>query len=72
MTEEELNREEAKIPELAVKALQEAQQTALASGHPVVVVIDGELVRISKEGREVIKKIPSPFKPPVRTKQASK
>ncbi|MGL6095622.1 MAG: hypothetical protein ACRC7O_07490 [Fimbriiglobus sp.] len=33
------------VPERAVQALTEAQRRAMAAGHPVVLVLDGKLIR---------------------------
>ena len=50
MTEEELTELENTIPALAVQALNEATRKALASGRPVVLVVNDQLVEIGPEG----------------------
>jgi len=50
------------ISELAVRGLTEATAQAQASGHPVVLLKDGKLVRITAEGEVILKQIPPRFK----------
>ena len=71
MTEEELVALEETIPALAVKALTEATRQALASGRPVVLVVDDKLVRIDSEGTTVLKDMPPQMTVTVRTKRAT-
>ena len=67
MTEEEMIREEERIPELAVLALNAAHQRARASGRPVVMLIGRTLVRVTGEHREVLKELPPRQKVECRT-----
>ena len=46
LTEQEINRREEQIPEQAGQATRQAYQRAVASGHPVTVVIGDEIVRV--------------------------
>ncbi|QDK80719.1 hypothetical protein EXU85_19745 [Spirosoma sp. KCTC 42546] len=54
LSDQEIDRREQQIPELAGKATRQAYERAVASGHPVTVVIGDELVRvqITPEGVE--------------------
>ncbi len=54
MSESELDALEATVPDLAVRALNEAQQRARVSGRPVVLVVHDQLVRIGPEGTTVL------------------
>ena len=59
LTEEELDRLEAQIPELSRRAFREAFEQALASGHPVTILEGREVVQITKDGgRNVIAVLP--------------
>lgn len=59
LTDEELDLEEARIPELAALAIRDAFERALASGHPVTVLQGHEIVQITKDGgRKVIEVLP--------------
>lgn len=59
LTEEELDKEEARIPKLADRAFREAFERALANGHPVTVLQGNEIVQITKYGgRKVIEVLP--------------
>lgn len=54
---------EERIPELAVKALNQAYSKALASGMPVVEAINGNLVETTADGqRRIIGSLPAPYK----------
>ena len=46
LTEQEIIRGEEQIPEQAGQATRQAYQRAVASGHPVTVVIGDEIVRV--------------------------
>jgi hypothetical protein len=59
MTDEEMDLEDADVPERAVAALYAASLRSIAAGHPQVVVQNGELVRITPEGVTVLKKVRS-------------
>lgn len=72
MTEEELVREEERIPELAVHALDAAHRRARASGRPVVMLIGRTLVRVTGEERIVLKELPPLAVGESRTKRLSK
>jgi len=71
MTDEELDALEETIPELAVKALNAAQQRAEASGHDIVVVVGNELVRIGPGGTTVLKTLPEQPRMTEMTKRAT-
>ena len=59
LTEEELDRLEAQIPELSRRAFREAFEQALASGHPVTILDGNEVVQLTKDGgRTVIEVLP--------------
>jgi hypothetical protein len=58
MTDEEMELEDADVPEMAVAALRAASLRSIAAGHQQVVVQNGELVRITPEGITVLKKVP--------------
>jgi hypothetical protein len=62
--------QEADVPQLAVKALTEAHQRALAAGQTLVLVRDGRLIRITNDEVVVLKKLPDRKKVAVRTKTA--
>ena len=70
MTDEELDEEDRDVPALAVAALAAASRRARASGHPIVIVQDGKLVRITPEGTEVLEILPPPFKVSLQIKRA--
>jgi hypothetical protein len=58
LSEEELDRLEAQIPELSRRAFREAFEQAMASGHPVTVLDGDEIVQITRDGeRRVIGQI---------------
>jgi len=69
VSDEELDRLEAQIPELAVLALNEAQSRARASGRPMVIVEDGKLMRIDQHGKTVLEVLPERFSPVERKKR---
>ena len=46
MTEQEINRCEAQIPEQTGEATRQAYQQAVLSGQPVTIVVDNEIVRV--------------------------
>lgn len=46
LTEQEINRREELIPDQAGQATRQAYERAVASGHPVTVVIGDEIVRV--------------------------
>jgi hypothetical protein len=71
MSESELDALEATVPELAVRALNEAQHRARVSGCPMVLVVNDQLVRIGPEGTSVLKSLPSRVKVTTRTKRAT-
>jgi hypothetical protein len=71
MTPSEPDPQEAEVTHLAVQALTAAQQRAIHSGRSVLVVENGELVRIESPDRTVLKKLPPRRKVSVRTKRAS-
>lgn len=52
------DREDADVPMLAEKALNEATRRSIEAGFPQVVVIDDKLVRITAAGVEVLKTLP--------------
>jgi hypothetical protein len=58
------------VPDQAVKGLDEASRRARASGRPVVVVRDGQLVRLDRGEVVVLKKLPARRKVAVRRKVA--
>lgn len=58
LTEEEIAQLEARIPELSRRVFREAYQQALASGHPVTVLIGSTVMRITAEGtQEIVEQI---------------
>jgi hypothetical protein len=62
---------EGEITQLAVQALTAAHRRAVASGRPVLEVVDGALVRKGPSGVTVLKKLPPRKKVTVRLKRAS-
>jgi hypothetical protein len=59
LTEEEIDRLEAQIPEWSRRAFREAFERALASGHPVTVLEGYEIVELTKDGgRRVVGVLP--------------
>ncbi|MBA4188305.1 MAG: hypothetical protein C0467_09895 [Planctomycetaceae bacterium] len=71
MSETELTELENTIPALAVRALNDAHQRARASGCPVVLVVNDQLVQIGPEGTTVLKDMPPWVEAPVRKKRAT-
>ena len=70
MSEDEISQLENDIPALAVEALTNATRQALASGRPVVLVVDGQLVRIGPDGCTPLRSLPPRVKGTERTKRA--
>lgn len=70
MTADELDREDEDVPELALQGLAAAQRKAEQSGQPLVLVRDGQLVRITATGVTVLKQLGGRRKVDVRTKSA--
>ena len=68
---DQVEADDADVPGMAVDALRAAQRQARDSGRPVVVVADGELVRIGPEGQTVLRKLAPRRKVQVRRKRAS-
>lgn len=56
MTEED--RQDADVPVMALEALKAAQVRAQQAGHPLVLVRDGQLVRICGDTVTVLKQLP--------------
>jgi hypothetical protein len=71
MTPIELDPQEDEVAPMAVQALNAAQRRAIHSGCSVIVVENGELVRIDSLGKTVLKKLPPRRKVSVRIKRAS-
>ena len=64
--------EDGDITQAAVQALTEATRQDIDSGRSVVLVVNGELVRLdSSAGKTVLKKLPPRRKVSVRIKRAS-
>ncbi len=66
----ELESEDDNVPELAVQALNAATRRAIRSGRSIVLVENGELVRIGSDGKTVLKKLPPRRKVETRFKRA--
>ena len=63
MDEQEMLRLEELLPQVALDALNAAQREAVASGLPLVMVIDDGLYRVSGTGeRELIRMLPPRMK----------
>ena len=63
MDEQEMLRLEELVPQVAVEALNAAQREAVASGLPLVMVIDDGLYRVSGTGeKELIRMLPPRMK----------
>jgi hypothetical protein len=62
------DRLDADVPELALRALDEASRRAAEAGRTQVVVRGNQLVRISPAGVEVLKELPPRPRSPVRQK----
>ena len=71
MDEAQLTSLEEVVPDLAVRALTEASRRTRATGRPVVLVVDGQLIRITAEGTTVLRSLPSRVKVETRTKRAT-
>lgn len=72
MTDEELDEMDRDVPELALKALDEATQRALQSGCDVVLVENNQLVKIGPKGKTVLRDMPPRVKASVRFKRAKR
>ncbi len=70
MNEIELSQQESKIPTLAVQALTKASRLTRESGHSVVMVVDGQLVRVGPLGCIPLRPLPPRLKVSQRTKRA--
>ena len=70
MSEIEISELENTIPALAVQALTTASDRALASGRSVVLVVDGQLVRIGPDGCTPLQSLPPRVRVSVRKKRA--
>lgn len=55
----ESDSDDAEVVQMALSALSQAQARALASGRPVVLVENDELVRITGSEKIVLKKLPA-------------
>jgi hypothetical protein len=66
----ETDRQDAEVVRMALKALTAAQHRALASGRAVILVVNGELVRITGSSKAVLKKLPARRRVSNRTKRA--
>jgi hypothetical protein len=64
--------DDADVAQMALEALRAAQRTAIASGSHVVLVDRDELVRISADGRHVLKKVPGRFRVATEVRVGSK
>ena len=67
MTDEELDAEDADVPEQAVKALNDAYERAVREGRTLVFVRDNQLIRQTPDGTTVIRAMP-PRKRVLRTR----
>lgn len=73
MDEREMEELEKQVPQVAVEALNAAHQRAVASGMPMVLVIDGGLYRVSGTGeRELIRMLPPWTRAHYRSKREQK
>lgn len=71
MSKEKLTKRERMIPQLAVRALQKAQDRAKQSGLPMVLVIGDGLYRIDPDGtKTLLKTLPPKVPVTSRTKVA--
>lgn len=66
MTHSNDERDEAEILRRGVEGLNAATRRALESGRPVVLVRDGQLVRITGDEVLVLKELPEPVEVPER------
>ncbi len=64
--------DERDVPNEALQALSNATRRAMDSGQPVVMVVDGSLVRIEPSGTTVLQVLPPRRKVTERIKRASK
>jgi hypothetical protein len=65
------DRDDADVPELAVRALTEAHQRALRAGRPLVFVRNDKLIRIDEQGGvTILKELPARIKVTVRQQSA--
>ncbi|HEX8916180.1 MAG TPA: hypothetical protein VF796_27775 [Humisphaera sp.] len=65
------DREDDEVPTMAVAALRAAQRRAESSGRPMVLVLDGKLVRVDPSGQTVLKTLPPRQKVSIREKRVS-
>lgn len=72
MTDEELDELDKDVPELALKALNEATQRALQSGCDVVLVENNQLVKISPTGKTVLREMPPLEQVTIRVKKVKR
>ncbi len=63
--------QDGEVAQLAANALTAAQARAMKSGRSVLVLVDGELVRIEPRGKTVVKKLPPRRKVRDRFKRAT-
>lgn len=61
--------QERDVPQRAVRALTEANRRAVAAGHPVVLVRDGQLIRLIGNQVIVLKSVPGRKRVAVRVKR---
>ena len=72
MTDDEQDAlDDVEVPQMAVKALDEAHRRAVASGRPVLVIVDGKLIEIRGSTRTVLGEGPRRHKVSCRVKRAS-
>lgn len=72
MTDEELDELDRDVPEMALKALDEATKRALQSGCDVVLVENNQLVKITPTGKTVLRDMPPRVKASSRFKRAKR
>ena len=73
MDDREMDELEELVPQVALEALNAAHQRAVASGLPMVLVIDGGLYRVSGTGeKELIRMLPPRTRPQYRSKREQK
>ncbi len=72
MTDEELDELDRDVPEMALKALAEAQQRAMQSGCDIVLVENNQLVKITATGKTVLREMPPLEKVTVRVKKVKR
>lgn len=66
MSTTEEDRQDADVPVMALEALKAAQLRARLAGHPLVLVRNGQLVRICGDTVTVLKQLPAQSKDPRR------